>query len=244
MWDAIKRDRSDGVKSKAMNTVNASAKLDERMKDGKRRGERLLLHSCCAPCSSYCLMYLRFFYRITVYYYNPNIGCEAEYEHRASEQIRFIAELNKDRFLKPDGTKAETEAYEIDVVSGDYEPEEYLRRVKGLEDCPERGARCSICFDMRLRKTAEYAKETGIGLFATTLTLSPLKNAGLINEIGLKIAEETGVEYLESDFKKKNGYLYSIRLSEQFGLYRQDFCGCDFSKRNTQSGAKDTKSTE
>ena len=192
--------------------------LDERIASLKGEKKKLLLHSCCAPCSSACLEYLASYFDITVYYYNPNITAKEEYEHRVSEQQRLIKELSADV------------AAEIKFAEGVYEPAAYLEAVKGLEDCPEGGDRCRVCFKMRLLSTGRYAAENGFDLFTTTLTISPLKNAQLLNELGLETAEECGVEYLTSDFKKKNGYKRSIELSQKYGLYRQDYCGCGFSK--------------
>lgn len=194
----------------------------------------LLLHSCCAPCSSYVLTYLRSTYRITVFYYNPNITEEAEYRKRAAEEKRFIEELNKDE------KALSGEAFPIAYIDGEYHPDEFLNAVKGYEDCPERGERCAICFRLRLSETAKEAAKLGCDLFATTLTLSPLKDAKLLNEIGEEEGKRYGANYLPSDFKKKGGYLKSIELSKEYGLYRQDFCGCIFSKaeRERQKEAK------
>lgn len=179
----------------------------------------LFLHSCCAPCSSYCLEYLCRYFLITVFYYNPNISASAEYRKRVEEQKRLIETFNREK-----------KGYPISVIEGDYEPDLFFERVKGLEDCPEGGERCMVCFDLRLRRTAEEALKGGYDYFATTLTISPLKNAAKINEIGCGLAEEYGVKWLPSDFKKKNGYKRSIELSAEYDLYRQDFCGCAFSK--------------
>ena len=179
----------------------------------------LFLHSCCAPCSSYCLEYLCRYFAITVFYYNPNISASAEYQKRVEEQKRLIASYNE-----------EQKGYPIQIIEGDYEPALFFETVEGLEDCPEGGERCFRCFDLRLRRTAEEAKKGGFDYFATTLTISPLKNAQKINEIGRNLAEEIGVAWLPSDFKKKNGYKRSIELSAQYELYRQDYCGCAFSK--------------
>ncbi len=179
---------------------------------------RLLLHSCCAPCSSYVLEYLRLFFRITVFYYNPNISMEEEYRKRVAEQKRLIAVYN------------EKTSYPIDIKEGDYEPEEFFAAVKGLENCPEGGERCFSCYELRLRKTSQMARRGNYDYFATTLTISPLKNAVKINEIGERIAGECGISWLPSDFKKKNGYKRSIELSREYDLYRQDYCGCIYSK--------------
>ncbi|MCM1526116.1 MAG: epoxyqueuosine reductase QueH [Bacteroides sp.] len=180
---------------------------------------RLLLHSCCAPCSSYCLEYLCTYFAITVFYFNPNISEEAEYCHRVAEQKRLIAAYNEKGM-----------GYPIRIVEGDYEPSRFGEIARGYEDCPEGGARCARCFDLRLRETAGRAAAEGFDFFGTTLTISPLKNAWEINRIGTGLAEEYGVAWLPSDFKKKDGYKRSIELSAEYGLYRQDYCGCAFSK--------------
>ena len=183
----------------------------------------LFLHSCCAPCSSYVLKYLREFFRITVFYYNPNISEQAEYRHRVEEQKRLIAIYNEQLTSGQPG-------YTIQVVEGDYEPEKFFAFAAALKDVPEGGERCFRCFDLRLRKTAERAKQGDFDYFATTLTISPLKNAAKLNEIGEALGEEYGVSWLPSDFKKKNGYRQSVELSAEYGLYRQDYCGCIYSK--------------
>lgn len=180
---------------------------------------RLFLHSCCAPCSSYVLEYLRRYFVITVFYYNPNISMEEEYKKRVEEQKRLIAAYNR---LTDRG-------YHIDVIEGDHEPEAFYAIAKGLEQCPEGGERCFACYELRLQKTAELAH--GYDYFATTLTVSPLKNAVKLNEIGERLAEKYGVPWLPSDFKKKNGYKRSVELSAEYGLYRQDYCGCVYSRR-------------
>lgn len=198
---------------------------------------RVLLQACCAPCSSYCLLALRDIASLGVYYYNPNITLADEYEYRLSEIKRLIGIYNDnpDRVLPEDCQQVDIKnSYVnnyIDIIDAPYEPELFLERTKGFELCPERGERCSICFDLRLRKTAEEAKKLGYDFFATTLTLSPLKNADVINAIGEKIAEDVGIKYLPTDFKKKNGYKMSIELSKEFELYRQNYCGCVFSKK-------------
>lgn len=177
----------------------------------------LLLHSCCAPCSSYVLEYLSSYFKITVLYYNPNIYPESEYSKRIIEQQTLIGEMN---------TK-----YPVQFIAGSYDKEKFYEMAKGLEEVKEGGVRCFKCYELRLREAAEIAKEGGYDYFTTTLSISPLKNAAKLNEIGLKLAEEYGVSYLTSDFKKKNGYKRSVELSAQYGLYRQDYCGCEFSMR-------------
>ena len=201
-----------------MNNVNYQKQLDEYIAALNGEKKKLLLHSCCAPCSSACLEYLFKYFDITVFYYNPNITAKEEYEHRVAEQQRLIKELSADV------------AAQIKFAEGTYEPARFLETVKGLEHCPEGGDRCRVCFELRLKEAGRYAAEMGFDLFTTTLTISPLKNAQLLNELGLKTAKECGVGYLTSDFKKKNGYKRSIELSAKYGLYRQDYCGCAFSR--------------
>lgn len=206
-----------------MQKKNYQKMLDEILADKENYGKKLLLHSCCAPCSSYVLEYLRGFFRITVFYYNPNITEEPEYHKRVEEQKRLIREWNR----REDVGK---EAFPIEIIEGDYERELYFERIKGLEACREGGERCFACFLLRLEKTAALGKEEGADYFTTTLTISPLKNAQKINEIGEQLAKEYGISFLPSDFKKKNGYKRSVELSEEYGLYRQDYCGCIFSR--------------
>lgn len=194
-------------------------KLIEEQDKNNENGKRLFLHSCCAPCSSYVLEYLRQYFRITVFYYNPNISFKEEYQKRVAEQKRLIGEYNK-----------QETGFPIEVTEGDYEPELFFEMAKGLEDCPEGGERCFGCYELRLGRTAFEAERGGYDYFATTLTISPLKNAKKLNEIGERLAAEYGVKWLVSDFKKKNGYKRSIELSREYGLYRQDYCGCIYSK--------------
>lgn len=176
----------------------------------------LLLHSCCAPCSSYVLEYLSNYLLITIFYYNPNISEEREYRKRVAEQKRLIEEMP----LKNP----------VSFLEGNYNPQEFLDAVKGLEQLGERSARCYACYRLRLERAAKMAKENGFDYFTTTLSISPYKNAAWLNEIGEMLQQEYEIEYLYADFKKKNGYKRSIELSEQYQLYRQDFCGCRFSK--------------
>ena len=180
--------------------------------------KRVLLHACCAPCSSYCIEYLSNYFEITIYYYNPNIDTDEEYDKRCNELKRFVSEFK---------TK-----YPVDVIDLGHLQEEYDREVVGLENEPERGARCLKCYELRLRKSFEYAKANNFDYITTTLTLSPLKNSKVINEIGKKLEDEYNFKYLYSDFKKKDGYKRSIVLSHEYNLYRQDYCGCKFSKKN------------
>ena len=197
---------------------------------------KVLIQACCAPCSSYCLLALRDVASLGVYYYNPNITLADEYEYRFAEIKRLVGIYNDnpDRVLPEDCRQVNiTNSYvnnRIDIIDAPYEPDLFLEKTKGYESSPERGERCSICFDLRLRKTAEEALALGYDFFATTLTLSPLKNADVINAIGEKISEEVGIKYLPTDFKKKNGYKTSIELSKEFDLYRQNYCGCIYSK--------------
>lgn len=178
----------------------------------------LLLHSCCAPCSSYCLEYLSEYFKITVFYYNPNIYPEEEYYKRVEEQKEFIR-----RFPA---------RYPIGFVEGNYDKERFYDMAKGLENVPEGGERCFRCYELRLREAAELAKKMEMDYFTTTLSISPLKNAEKLNEIGDRLAAEYGISYLNSDFKKKNGYKRSVELSQEYGMYRQDYCGCVFSIRD------------
>ena len=177
----------------------------------------LLLHSCCAPCSSYCLEYLSEYFNITVFYYNPNIYPEKEYRKRVEEQKHFI-----ERFPAK---------YPISFVEGKYDKERFYEITKGLENVKEGGERCFRCYTMRLREAAILAKELQMDYFTTTLSISPLKNAEKLNEIGEQLACEYGISYLNSDFKKKNGYKRSVELSNEYGMYRQYYCGCVFSKK-------------
>jgi len=180
--------------------------------------ESLLLHSCCAPCSSYVLEYLREYFKIEVFFYNPNITMEEEYRKRAVQQKDFIEAFSRERD-------------EIIVQEGTYNPKKFLQIAKGLEAEPEGKQRCMKCYELRLRETAKIAKEQNFSYFTTTLTISPMKNAAKLNEIGIKLAQEFGVKFLSSDFKKNNGYKRSIELSKEYDLYRQDYCGCVYSKQ-------------
>ena len=182
--------------------------------DGKKR---ILLHSCCAPCSSHVITFLTNYFDITILYYNPNISPKKEYEKRKKEQIRLIKEIDK--------------VNKIDIIDCDYDNDLYEKSIKGYEDCPERGNRCTICFNLRLEKTASLAKDLGYDYFCSTLTVSPYKNSKLINEIGKSFEDKYGVKWLYSDFKKENGYKKSIELSKKYNLYRQDYCGCKYSVR-------------
>ena len=206
-----------------MNKRNYQKELDKLVMGLEKSGEvpTLFLHSCCAPCSSYCLEYLSQYFQITVFYYNPNIFPSEEYEDRVNEQDRLIRELNEGGVLHP-----------IRLVKGTYRPEEFYEAVKGLEKEPEGGARCTECFKLRLYESARLAKEGSFDYFTTTLTISPLKDAERLNQIGEEAGERLGVRFLNSDFKKKNGYKRSIEMSKEHDLYRQDYCGCVYSKQS------------
>ena len=213
--------------------VNYQKELEAVISEMTEKGERrkLLLQVCCAPCSSYCLEYLREYFDITVLYYNPNIEEKAEFEKRRAEELRLIECYNEQvRTGDFAGMHSTGSAGLISVMDCPHEPEAYERAVVGLHGEPEGGKRCEKCFALRLGKTAELAKQNGFDCFSTTLTISPLKNAALLNTIGRKLAEEYGIAFLPSDFKKKDGYRRSIELSRQFGLYRQDYCGCIYSR--------------
>lgn len=213
--------------------------IEKLGKDSHGERRELLLHSCCAPCSSYVLEYLREFFDIAVFYYNPNIGENEEYRKRVEEQKRLIAEYNtqvaKGSFDNMHSTPA---AGEIKVIEGEYEPECFYERIRGLESCDEGGERCFKCYELRLEKTAQLAAEKKFDYFTTTLTISPLKKAEKLNEIGESLAIKYGVSFLPSDFKKRDGYKRSIELSGLFGLYRQNYCGCVYSRRDAEEREK------
>ena len=201
-----------------MNKRNYQRELDILIEKHKAEGRvpKLLLHSCCAPCSSYVLEYLSRYFSITVLFYNPNISLGEEYRLRLEEQKRLIGEMN---FENP-----------VSIIEGRYDPQEFFALAKGLEDCPERGERCLRCYRLRLEYTASVAVSLGADYFATTLTLSPLKDADALNSIGEEIGRLHSTDWLPTDFKKRGGYLRSIELSKEYSLYRQDFCGCVYSK--------------
>lgn len=199
-----------------MNYQKELDKLIEKLV-AENKVPKLLLHSCCAPCSSYVLEYLSDYFDITVFYYNPNIFPESEYTKRVWEQQVLIHEMPV--------------KHPVSFLAGPYDKEKFYEMAAGMEHIKEGGSRCFRCYEMRLRRTAELAKEKGFDYFTTTLSISPLKNAEKLNEIGMRLAKEYGIKYLQSDFKKKNGYKRSIELSKEYGLYRQDYCGCEFSIR-------------
>lgn len=194
---------------------NYSLLCEETLKSFNEK-KKLLLHSCCAPCSSSVISYLSDYFDITIYYYNPNIYPYEEYLKRKEEQIRFIKEIDRD----------------IKFMDCDYDNDLYNKLIQGLENEPERGRRCDICYNLRIRKTASVARENDFDYFCTTLSVSPYKNANLINKIGIELEDEFGVKWLRSDFKKKDGYKNSILLSKKYNLYRQDYCGCIYSKKD------------
>lgn len=198
--------------------VNFQKEMDNLINKNESLGivPRLLLHSCCAPCSSYVIEYLSNYFEITVFYYNPNLYPDEEYETRSREQKRFIKEYNS--------------KYPVTFTDADFIPAEFYDKINGFEKEKEGGKRCKKCFELRLTKTAQLAQAENFDYFATTLTISPLKNAALINKIGEEISQKYGVKYLASDFKKKNGFKRSTELSKEYNLYRQDYCGCVFSK--------------
>ncbi|MDO4804440.1 MAG: epoxyqueuosine reductase QueH [Lachnospiraceae bacterium] len=202
-----------------MNKLNYQRELDNIISENAKAGAvpSLFLHCCCAPCSSYCLEYLSQFFSVTAFYYNPNITDLEEYEKRERELLRLIRE--------------QPHLHEVGFVSGGYDPDLFLETARGYEGCMEGGERCFRCFDLRLRETAKRAAEGGYDYFTTTLTISPLKNAQKLNEIGMRLADEYGVKWLPSDFKKKGGYQRSIELSREYDLYRQNYCGCVYSVR-------------
>ncbi len=202
-----------------MQKVNYQKEMERELARLKKEQvvPKLLLHSCCAPCSSYVLEYLSNYFSITIFYYNPNISPKEEFEKRVKEQQRLIASMP---FKNP-----------VDCIVGKYEPERFFEISKGLENVPEGGERCFQCYELRLREAAILAKQKGFDYFTTTLSISPLKKAEKLNEIGRKLEQEYQVSYLYSDFKKKDGYKRSIQLSQEYQLYRQNFCGCVYSKK-------------
>lgn len=201
-----------------MNKINYQKELDKIILNITKSGAlpRLMLHSCCAPCSSYVIEYLNPYFNITVLYYNPNISPVEEYEKRKAEQIRFIKEFDS---VNP-----------VHICDCDYDGKKYEEAIKGLENEPESGLRCVKCFYLRLEETAKTAKKLNFDYFCTTLSISPLKNAELLNKIGKNLSEKYDIKYLPSDFKKREGYKRSVELSKKYNLYRQNFCGCVYSE--------------
>lgn len=204
-----------------MQKRNYQKELDKVIDDITKKGIRpsLLLHSCCAPCSSYVLEYLISYFNITLYYYNPNISPKSEYDFRISELHRLVSEMG----------------INIKIIDGEYEPEIFEKIAKGLENESEQGTRCMKCYRLRLERSAQIAKEQGFNYFTTTLSISPMKNAEALNSIGSTLADKYGVAYLFSDFKKREGYKRSIELSKKYNLYRQNYCGCRFSKAQAEN---------
>lgn len=212
-----------------MNRRNYQKELDQIILglEEEKKVPRLLIHSCCAPCSSYVLEYLSQYFAITIYFYNPNIYPPEEYVRRVEEQEHLVAGME---FIHP-----------VTVESGAYEPQEFYSIIKGFEKEPEGGERCFRCYELRLQEAAKIALAERFDYFTTTLTISPLKNSEKLNEIGEKLAKEYHVSYLPSDFKKKNGYKRSVELSKEHGLYRQDYCGCVFSQRQEADQVENKK---
>lgn len=217
-----------------MNKQNYHVKMQEMIEKycDETRVPRLLLHSCCAPCSSYCLELLSQYFEITVFYYNPNIFPPEEYHMRVEEQARFVKELPA--------------KHPITFVEGRYDTERFYEMAKGMEQLKEGGERCFACYELRLREAAEYAKDQGYDFFTTTLSISPLKNATKLNEIGENLEKEYGIQYLYSDFKKQNGYKRSTEISNEYNMYRQYYCGCVYSKkqRDDEIARKERESEE
>ncbi len=214
--------------------VNYQKKLEEWIEELEKEGRRasLLLHSCCAPCSSYVMEYLRKYFDITLFYYNPNITDSTEYEKRIQEQKKLLEKYNQG------------EKEPIHFLEGRHEPEKFFQALKGMEGEKEGGVRCFACYELRLEGTAKEAKAGGFDFFTTTLSVSPHKNSEKLNEIGEKVGEKWGVLHLPSDFKKKNGYKRSTELSKEYELYRQNYCGCIYSKREAEKRWEDKKGNE
>lgn len=212
------------------NKRNYQKELDQLIDKFTKNGEAptLLLHSCCAPCSSYVLEYLSNYFKITIYYYNPNIYPATEYSKRVVEQKTLSEGLTSGK-------------YPIHFIEGKYETDRFYDATKGLEHEKEGQERCFTCYELRLREVANMAKEKGFDYFTTTLSISPYKNADKLNQIGEMLSKEYDVKYLYSDFKKKNGYKRSIELSTEYGLYRQDYCGCIYSKMERDEFNKQRK---
>lgn len=205
-----------------MQKINYGRILDEKLKELEKSGEKpeLLLHACCAPCSSHTLLYLYSYFNITLYFCNPNIAPAEEYEYRKNELKRLVSETG----------------LSVNIIDDDYNPAPFYELARGLENLPERSERCRRCIEYRLRKTGGLAKKLNSDYFTTTLTISPHKDCGFINQCGGKIAEELGINYLFSDFKKHDGYKHSIELSKKYNLYRQNYCGCIYSRKVSENG--------
>lgn len=206
--------------------MNYQKVLDETLNNIEKRDKtpKLLLHACCAPCSSYVLEYLSTYFEITIYYYNPNIYPEEEYQRRINELKKFISNyksINK-----------------INLIEEKYDTNDYYKAVKGYEKLGERSERCYKCYEFRMKNACKYAKENNFDYFTTTLSISPYKNSNWINEIGSNLEKKYDIKYLYADFKKKNGYKRSLELSKEYGLYRQDYCGCVYSKQERENNLK------
>ncbi|MCI7224131.1 epoxyqueuosine reductase QueH [Fusobacterium sp.] len=211
--------------------INYDLKMEETIKEIKEKGEKkkLLVHSCCGPCSSAVLEYLNNFFEIDIYFYNPNITIEYEYQHRIIEQKEMIEKLE----------------YNMNVIEGKYDPkDDFFDKVKGLENEKEGGTRCYTCYDIRIGETARKAKEENYDFFTTVLSISPMKNVNYINELGEKYSKEYKIPFLYADFKKKNRYLRSIQISKELNMYRQDYCGCIFSKIERENYEKEKAEKE
>lgn len=214
----MKKETTNGELNISVNLKPNTTFYDD--KDVKVEKRNLLLHSCCGPCSTACIERLVPDFHVTIFYYNPNITDRDEYEKRKENQIKFITEYNAK--LK--------EEDQVNFIEGEYIPEDFFEAAKNLEDEPEGGKRCTECFKLRLDRTAQVAKDSGFGIFGTTLTVSPHKNYTLISAIGTEIAKAYELEFLDMDFKKKDGFRRSTELAKEYELYRQNYCGCEFSK--------------
>lgn len=211
--------------------VNYDLKMEEIIKEVEKDGKKkkLLIHSCCGPCSSAVLEYLNNFFKIDIYFYNPNITIEYEYQHRIVEQKEMIEKLE----------------YDMSIIEGEYKPkEDFFNKIKGLENEKEGGARCHTCYDIRIGETARKAKEENYDFFTTVLSISPMKNVNYINELGEKYSKKYEIPFLYADFKKKNRYLRSIQISKELDMYRQDYCGCIFSKVERENYEKEKMERE
>lgn len=211
--------------------INYDLKMEDIIKEiGKTESKkRLLIHSCCGPCSSAVLEYLNNFFKVDIYFYNPNITISYEYNYRIVEQKEMIEKLE----------------YDMGVIEGSYDPKkDFFEKIKGLENEPEGGKRCYSCYDLRIAETARKAKEEGYDFFSTVLSISPMKNVNYINELGDKYSKEYGIPFLFADFKKKNRYLRSIQISKELNMYRQDYCGCIFSKIEREKTQKEREKEE
>ena len=208
-----------------MNKINYSKKTESIIENNKREQilPSLLIHACCAPCSSACLEYLNKYFKITVFYYNPNISPKSEFDKRLAEEKRLLKSMP---FENP-----------VDIIAGEYDYNEFLSIARGLEAVPEGGERCFKCYRLRLEQAARYAADHGFDWYCTTLSISPMKDPVRLNDLGTALGQQYGVAYLPSEFRKKDGYKRSLQLSAEYGLYRQDYCGCVFSKQEREAQA-------